>query len=242
MFSPLLDLARDPRWGRMEETYGEDVFMVTQMGLAATTGLQGGGKVVGSHSVVAAPKHFAAYGQCDGGRNFAPTSIPPRIFKEEILEPFRQVVAKAHVWGLMPSHSEIDGIPAHGHEWLLTDLLRKEWGFKGIAVSDYHDVHRLDILHHVVATQKEAALLGLKAGVTLDQPNGQSYLLLTEALRENPEYVPFLDARVREVLRVKFMLGLFENPSSKKKMRSRFRTIPPTNSSPSKPPKRQSSC
>lgn len=212
MFSPLLDLARDPRWGRMEETYGEDVFMVTQMGLAATTGLQGGGKVVGSHSVVAAPKHFAAYGQCDGGRNFAPTSIPPRIFKEEILEPFRQVVAKAHVWGLMPSHSEIDGIPAHGHEWLLTDLLRKEWGVKGIVVSDYHDVHRLDILHHVVATQEEAALLGLKAGVTLDQPNGQSYLLLTDVLKDNPEYMSSLDERVREVLRVKFMLGLFENP------------------------------
>ncbi len=212
MFTPLLDLARDPRWGRMEETYGEDVYLVTQMGLAAIRGLQGDGKVVGPGHVISAPKHFAAYGQCDGGRNFAPTSVPPRILKEEILEPFRQAVCKAHVWGLMPSHSEIDGVPAHGNGWLLGDILRKEWGFKGIVVSDYHDVHRLDILHHLCASQEDAALLALKTGVSLDQPNGLSYLTLLKSLRQRSEYLNALDDRVREVLRVKFMLGLFEEP------------------------------
>ncbi len=212
MFTPVLDLARDPRWGRMEETYGEDVYMVTQMGLAATKGLQGGERSVGSDNVVSAPKHFAGYGQADGGRNFAPTSIPPRIFHEEVLEPFRQVVKNAHVWGIMPSHSEIDGVPAHGDEWLLNDLLRQEWGFKGMVVSDYHDIHRLDILHRVAASEEEAVLLALKSGVNLDQPRGESYVFLPQALKAHPEYMPYLDQRVREVLRVKFMLGLFENP------------------------------
>ncbi len=212
MYTPVLDLARDPRWGRMEETYGEDVYLVTQMGLAATTGLQGGGKRVGSDHVVSAPKHLAGYGQADGGRNFAPTSIPPRIFREEVLEPFRQAVTKAHVWGIMPSHSEIDGVPAHGNEWLLNDLLREEWGFRGMVVSDYHDIHRLRILHRVAATEEEAVRLALKSGVNLDQPRGESYVFLPQALEAHPEYMPYLDQRVREVLRVKFMLGLFENP------------------------------
>ena len=212
MFTPVIDLARDPRWGRMEETYGEDVYMVTQMGLAATTGLQGGGTTVGSDNVVSAPKHFAGYGQADGGRNFAPTTIPPRLFHEDILEPFRQVVKKAHVWGIMPSHSEVDGVPAHGDEWLLSDLLRQEWGFRGMVVSDYHDIHRLDILHRVAASEEEAVLMALKAGVNLDQPRGESYVFLPQALDAHPEYMPYLDQRVREVLRAKFMLGLFENP------------------------------
>ncbi len=212
MYTPVLDLARDPRWGRMEETYGEDVYLVTQMGLAATMGLQGGGEFVGNDHVVSAPKHLAGYGQADGGRNFAPTSIPPRIFQEEILEPFRQAVTKANVWGIMPSHSEIDGVPAHGNEWLLNDLLRTEWGFRGMVVSDYHDIHRLRILHRVAATEEEAVLLALKSGVNLDQPRGESYVFLPRALEARPEYMPYLDQRVREVLRVKFMLGLFENP------------------------------
>ena len=212
MNTPVLDLARDPRWGRMEETFGEDVYLVTQMGLAAVTGLQGGGTDIGPGNVVSAVKHFAGYGQCDGGRNFAPTSIPPRLFKEEILEPFRQAVTKAHAWGLMPSHSEVDGIPAHGDEALLTGLLRREWGFKGVVVSDYHDVHRLDILHRVAPSQAAAALMGLRAGVSLDFPIGASYLTLGDTLPEHPEYMEYLDQRVREVLRIKFLLGLFENP------------------------------
>ncbi len=222
MNTPVIDLARDPRWGRMEETFGEDVYLVTQMGLAATSGLQGGGKSIGPDNVISALKHFAGYGQCDGGRNFAPTQIPRRVFEEEILEPFRQVVTKAHAWGLMPSHSEVDGVPAHGDERLLTDLLRKEWGFKGVVVSDYHDVHRLDILHHVAPSQEAAALQGLKAGVTLDFPIGASYLTLVDSLKDNPEYLEHLDERVREVLRVKFMLGLFDKPFVDVKKASRL--------------------
>ncbi len=211
-FSPLLDLARDPRWGRMDETYGEDVHLVTKIGLAAINGLQGGGATVGKNHIVASPKHFAGYGQCEGGRNFAPTIISDRQFREEVLEPFRLAVTQSHIWGVMPSHSEVEGVPAHGNERLLNTILRKEWGFKGIAVSDYNDIERLDHLHHVVPNREEAALLALKAGVNLDQPVGSSYVLLPEALKKKPEYIKYLDERVREVLRVKFMLGLFENP------------------------------
>jgi beta-glucosidase len=212
MNTPVLDLARDPRWGRMEETYGEDVHLVTQMGLAAVVGLQGGGETIAQHRVVSAVKHFAAYGQCAGGRNFAPANIPTRLFMEEILEPFRQVLTQGHAWGVMPSHSEVDGVPAHGDPRLLIDLLRKEWGFKGVVVADYHDIHRLDILHHVVPSQEAAALQGLRAGISFDFPDGASYLTLTDSLEHHPEYREDLDDRVREVLRLKFMLGLFENP------------------------------
>ncbi|WP_418262567.1 glycoside hydrolase family 3 N-terminal domain-containing protein [Flavobacterium faecale] len=211
-FSPLLDLARDARWGRMDETYGEDVHLVSQIGLAAINGLQGGGETVGKNHIVASPKHFAGYGQCEGGRNFAPTIMSDRQFREEALEPFRLAVTQSHIWGVMPSHSEVEGVPAHGNERLLNSILRKEWGFKGIVVSDYNDIERLDHLHHVVPNREEAALLALKSGVNLDQPVGSSYVLLPEALKKKPEYVKDLDERVREVLRVKFMLGLFENP------------------------------
>lgn len=211
-FSPLLDLARDPRWGRMDETYGEDVYLVSQIGMAALNGFQGGGEIVGKYHIVSAPKHFAGYGQCEGGRNFAPTILSKHQFCEDILEPFRLAVTQSHIWGIMPSHSEIEGIPAHGNDWLLNDILRKEWGFKGIVVSDYNDIERLDILHHVVASRSDAALLALKSGVNIDQPVGSSYIKLPETLNSHPEYIKYLDERVRELLRVKFMLGLFENP------------------------------
>lgn len=212
VFTPVLDLARDPRWGRMEETYGEDVFLVSQMGLACVTGLQGGKPVVGKDNIVASPKHFVGYGQCEGGRNFAPTNISERLLREEILTPFRVAINKGYIWGVMPSHSEFDGVPAHGSQYLLTYILRKELGFKGVVSSDYHDVERLNILHHVAKDNKDAALLALKAGVNFDLPISTCYQTLVEVLPENPEYLKYLDERVREVLRVKFMLGLFENP------------------------------
>ena len=212
VFSPVLDIARDPRWGRMEETYGEDVFLVTQMGLACVTGLQGGKPEVGKDNIVASPKHFLGYGQCEGGRNFAPSNISERLLREEVLTPFRVAVQKGFIWGIMPSHSEIDGVPAHGNQYLLTNILRKELGFKGVVSSDYHDVERLNILHHVAKDNKGAALLALKAGVNFDLPISTCYQTLVEVLTKNIQYQKYLDERVREILRVKFMLGLFENP------------------------------
>lgn len=214
VFSPVLDIARDPRWGRMEETYGEDPYLVSEIGLACVRGLQGRDLPIGRNHVASSPKHFAAYGQCAGGRNFAPANVPERLFREEILEPFRKAVQIGHIKGIMPSHSEIDGIPAHANEWLLTGILREELGFSGVVVSDYHDVERLNILHHIVSDNTEAAKAALKAGVNFDLPISTCYKTLIDEIRGNREYMEILDRRVSEVLRLKFEMGLFENPYS----------------------------
>lgn len=214
VFSPVLDIARDPRWGRMEETYGEDPYLVSEIGLACVRGLQGRDLPIGRNRVASSPKHFAAYGQCAGGRNFAPANVPERLFREEILEPFRKAVKIGHIKGIMPSHSEIDGIPAHTNEWLLTGVLREELGFDGVVVSDYHDVERLNILHHIVSDNTDAAKAALKAGVNFDLPISTCYKTLTDEIRGNREYMAILDKRVSEILKLKFEMGLFENPYS----------------------------
>ncbi|MEK3885024.1 glycoside hydrolase family 3 N-terminal domain-containing protein [Paenibacillus sp. PL2-23] len=202
--TPVLDLARDPRWGRTEETYGEDTFLVTRMGVAAVKGLQ--------KHVIAAPKHFAGYAQSDGGRNFAPSHIPPRMLRDQILPPFKAVVEEAGALGMMPSHNEIDGVPCHSSRYLLTELLREEWGFQGIVVSDYSDSSRLDVLFHIVNNQTEAAVKALYAGLDMDLPGGACYIHLIEAITEKPELEELLDLAVARILRLKFQLGLFENP------------------------------
>ncbi len=211
--TPVLDLGRDPRWGRMEETFGEDTYLVTRMGVAATAGLQGGrsGNPGRTH-VVAAPKHFAGYGQVVGGRNFAATPVDTRTLRDEVLPPFEAVVKDVKVQGMMASHCDVEGVPAHGNRWLLTGLLRGEWGFEGMVVSDYNDVPRLAYFQHVVETVEDAAALALSAGMDLDLPVGEGYGRLLEVIRTRPELEQFLDFSVRRILRLKFMLGLFEDP------------------------------
>lgn len=211
--TPVLDLGRDPRWGRLEETFGEDTYLVTQMGLAAVVGLQGGrtGEPGTSH-IISAPKHFAGYGQVAGGRNFAATPIDRRTLNDEILPPFEAVVKAGGALGMMASHCEVEGVPAHGNPWLLTELLRDEWGFKGYVVSDYNDVPRLEFFQHVVGSAEEAAALALSAGLDIDLPVSQAYGGLLPVLQAQPELEAHLDRSVERVLRLKFSLGLFENP------------------------------
>lgn len=209
-FTPVLDIGRDPRWGRIEETFGEDTHLVTQMGMAVVKGLQGGAEGVQKDHIISSPKHFAAYGQCDGGRNFAPTNVPLRILRDQIFPPFEKAVKEAHAMGIMPSHAEIDGIPCHGNSWLLDEVLRKEWGFDGIVVSDYGDVERLEILHHIAENKRKAASYGLKAGVDIDAPSGAAYSVLKEAIEEDPTLMEVLDRTVRRILSVKYRIGLFD--------------------------------
>ncbi len=211
-FTPVLDIGRDPRWGRIEETFGEDTYLVTRMGQAAVEGLQGGKNGVEKGHVISSPKHFAGYAQVDGGRNFAPTVITERMLRDEILPPFEVAIKKSGMLGVMPSHADIDGIPCHGNKRLLTDILRTEWGFEGVVVSDYNDIERLDILHHVVDNRVDAAAMGLEAGVDMDLPWGSAYKYLTHAIEKNPELEKTLDNTVKRILRLKFSLGLFENP------------------------------
>ena len=212
VFTPVLDIGRDPRWGRFEETYGEDTYLTSQLAKAAVKGLQGSDHGVADGHIIASPKHFAGYGQCDGGRNFAPTVIPLRMLYDEILPPFQAAVEEAGALGIMPSHSEIDGVPCHGNPWLLRDVLRNQWGFKGIVVSDYNDVSRLNILHHVTGSMEEAAVAGLKAGVDMDLPIGSAYLTLVETAQNNKDVLELLKEAVGRILTLKFQLGLFENP------------------------------
>lgn len=212
VFTPVLDLGRDPRWGRFEETYGEDTYLTTQLAKAAVRGLQGDICGVADDHVIASPKHFAGYGQCDGGRNFAPEHITTRQLFDEILPPFEAAVREAGALGIMPSHAEIDGVPCHGNPWLLQEILRKQWGFQGIVVSDYDDVLRLHILHKVQDSKKAAAVAGLFAGVDMDVPVGSAFTALVEAATENEAVLATLKTAVRRILTLKFRLGLFETP------------------------------
>ncbi len=211
--TPVLDIGRDPRWGRIEESYGEDTYLTTQMAMAIISGLQGGSTGdPGVTHIISSPKHFAGYGQVEGGRNFAATPIDTKVLHDEILPPFKAVVEQTNALGMMVSHCEVGGVAAHGNKWLLTDLLRDTWGFKGVVVSDYNDIKRLEEFHHMAATPQEAAKLGLMAGMDIDLPTSSAFQYLKGVVEAYPELEKQLDASVKRILRLKFMLGLFENP------------------------------
>ncbi len=181
VLAPVLDVARDPRWGRIEETYGEDPYLVTRMGVAAIHGFQGrqgpGAPIDGQH-VLATAKHFAAHGTPEGGRNTAPGNYSAHVVREVFLPPFEAAVREAGVATVMASYNEIDGIPSHANHWLLSDVLRGEWGFPGLVVSDYFGVAELDRKHHVVADLPAAGRTSLLASVDLEVPEAEGFKTL----------------------------------------------------------------
>ena len=211
-FTPVLDLARDPRWGRTEETYGEDPFLVSRMGVAAIRGLQGTSFVIDRHHVLATAKHFAAHGQPEGGRNTAPANYSERILRESFFMPFQAAVEEAHVASVMASYNEIDGIPSHINHWLLDRVLRQEWQFQGYVTSDGGGLQMLVNTHHVAADYAEAARKALAAGVDFDLSDGSVYQTLIEQARRGIIPEKQIDDAVERVLAAKFRLGLFENP------------------------------
>ena len=209
--APVLDLARDPRWGRTEETYGEDPYLVSQIGLAAIRGLQGTGPWDKAH-VMATAKHFAVHGQPEGGTNVAPGNYSERVIREYFLKPFEVGVKQGHVRAVMASYNEIDGIPSHSNKHLLDDILRHEWGYRGEIVSDYFGITDLLNLHHVAATKAEAAKMALEAGVDIELPFEDAYPSLVEQVHQGRVSEGEIDRAVAYVLRDKFEAGLFENP------------------------------
>jgi beta-glucosidase len=211
-FTPVLDLSRDPRWGRTEETYGEDPFLVARMGVAAINGLQGTSWMIDRHHVMATMKHFAAHGQPESGTNTAPTNFSERDLRETFLVPFRAGVQEAHAGSVMASYNEIDGIPNHVNRWLLEKVLREEWGFRGYITSDGNGLQMLVETHHVAADFAEAARKALAAGVDYDLSDGSVYATLTDQVRDGKIPEAELDLAVQRVLAAKFRLGLFENP------------------------------
>jgi len=210
--TPVLDLARDPRWGRTEETYGEDPYLVSRMGVAAAQGFQGAGPYIDGSHVIATAKHFAVHGQPEGGTNVAPGNYSERVIREYFLKPFAAAVQQGHIQSVMASYNEIDGIPSHSNQHLLDDILRREWGFDGILVSDYFGITELRTLHHIVASNEAAAKLALESGVDVELPFTAAYSNLARQVREGQVAEAFVDRAVRRVLRVKFLTGLFDNP------------------------------
>ncbi len=211
-FTPVLDMAREPRWGRTEETYGEDAFLISRMGVAAIEGLQGTTFIIDRHHVMATAKHFAAHGQPEGGTNTAPANYSERVLRESFLLPFQAAVEEAHAGSVMASYNEIDGIPSHINRWLLDRVLRQEWGFRGYVTSDGGGLQMLYETHHVAADKAEAARKALAAGVDFDLSDGSVYRTLIEQVQQGKVPEAEVDQAVSRVLAAKFRLGLFENP------------------------------
>ncbi|HEY9175084.1 MAG TPA: glycoside hydrolase family 3 N-terminal domain-containing protein [Verrucomicrobiae bacterium] len=215
--TPVVDVARDPRWGRVEETYGEDPFLNTQLGMAAVRGFQGDATFKDKRRVIATLKHFAAHGQPESGQNCAPANVSERVLRETFLQPFKDCLQKAGAISVMASYNEIDGVPSHASKWLLRDVLRKEWGFKGFVVSDYYAIWELGIRpdthgHRVAADKKESCRLAVEAGVNIELPEPDCYLHLVELVRKGVLKEKQLDELVAPMLLWKFKLGLFDDP------------------------------
>jgi len=215
VLSPVVDVSRDPRWGRIEETFGEDPYLVGELGVAAVEGLQGPKAADGKlppGKVFATLKHMTGHGQPESGTNVGPAPIGERTLREFFFPPFEQVVKRTGIDAVMASYNEIDGIPSHSNVWLLHDVLRGEWGYNGAVVSDYYAIEQLMDLHHIAPDLKTAAELALKAGVDIDLPTGNSYVHLAEAVKAGEVPMSAIDAAVSRILTMKFNAGLFENP------------------------------
>ncbi len=212
VLGPNLDVAREPRWGRTEETYGEDPYLVSRLAVAVIKAIQGPSPTVDSEHVIATAKHFAAHGQPEGGANVAPANYSERILREVFLPSFEAAVKEAGVMSVMASYNEIDGVPSHINKWLLEKVLRHEWGFKGYIVADYYAIPQLQNIHHVAASKQEAARLALEAGVDAELPDPEVYPTLIQLVKDGMILEGTIDVAVARNLRAKFLLGLFENP------------------------------
>lgn len=212
VLSPVIDLGRDPRWGRIEETFGEDPFLVARFGVAAVRGYQGTTTdPLAPDKVLATLKHYAGHGSHEGGINTAPAIVSERLLRGELLVPFEAAV-KAGAWSVMPSYNEIDGVPAHVDRRLLHDVLRTEWGFKGPVVSDYFAIAQLVDRHRVAADKADAARQALEAGVDMELPDPDAFRELPALVKSGAVAMEVLDRAVARVLSGKFAVGLFERP------------------------------
>ena len=213
VLAPVLDLARDPRWGRFDECYGEDPYLVSRMGMAAIYGLQGRSTLIDPSHVAVTLKHFAGHGQSEGGRNIAPLGFSDREFRENHLYPFEMAVKVAHAHSLMASYNEWDGVPNHVNHKLLTDILRTEWGFNGFVMSDGGGIDVVYEDHHAAAGPAEAGILSIEAGVDYDLGGkGRCFSTLADEEKAGKVSMAAIDRAVAGVLRVKFLCGLFDHP------------------------------
>ena len=210
--APVVDVARDPRWGRFEETYGEDPVLVSRLGVAAVRGFQGDSLPLARDRVFATLKHMTGHGQPESGTNVGPADVTERTLREVFFPPFANAIAVGHALNVMPSYNEIDGLPSHANYWLLHDILRGEMGFTGAVDSDYEAIEQLQTLHFIEPDLTHAAARALHVGVDFDNPDGAAYAKLPDALAAGLVKQDEIDNAVRRMLRLKFLAGLFENP------------------------------
>ncbi len=212
-FAPVVHLGREPRWGRTGESLGEDPCLTSRLGVAAVRGFQGDDDRIGPHHVLSTLKHFVGYGGPEGGRNDAPANYSERTLREAYMVAYQAAVQEAHVGSVMASYNEIKGgVPCHVNRWLLTEVLREEWGFDGYVTSDGGALEMLVNFHHVAADYAQAARKALAAGVDFDLSNGAVYQTLANQVRQGLVAEAELDRTVGRILAAKFRLGLFENP------------------------------
>lgn len=207
-FSPNVDVVRDPRWGRTTETFGEDPLLVAELGVAMVQGYQGR-DFSGEHEVLACAKHLVAGGTPQNGLNGAPSELSERTLEELYYPPFARCVA-AGVFTVMPAHNEVNGVPCHADQDLLTRRLREAWGFRGFVISDWLDIERLRSVHHIAETRAEADRLGVLAGIDLHMHGGEFFESVRTQVLEGQLPLARIDAAVRPILQAKFQLGLFE--------------------------------
>jgi beta-glucosidase len=210
--APVVDVARDPRWGRIEETYGEDPHVCAEMGLAAIRGFQGKTLPLAKDKVFATLKHMTGHGQPENGTNVGPAQIAERTLRENFFPPFERAVKELPVRSVMPSYNEIDGVPSHANHWLLTKILREEWGYKGSVQSDYFAIKELIARHKLTTDLGQTAVMAMHAGVDVELPDGEAYALIPQLVKDGriPQFE--VDAAVARVLTMKFEGGFFENP------------------------------
>ena len=211
-FAPNLDVARDARWGRMGETYGEDPSLVTEMGKHSILGLQGPDRNFDEGHVIACAKHLIAGGEPFGGLNAAPMDVSERQLREIYLPPFVAAVEEAHVGTVMAAHNEVNGIPCHGNSWLLKDLLRDELGFDGFVVSDWMDIERLHAMHHWAPDSTEAFVRSVEAGIDMHMQGDNYFEAVIEAVKSGRIPMKRIDEAAGKILEMKFSVGLFEAP------------------------------
>jgi beta-glucosidase len=214
ILAPVLDVAREPRWGRVEEDFGEDPYLTGQLGLAYVRGAQGE-SLNTDHTVVSEPKHFAGHGSPEGGTNTSPVHIGERELRSVMLKSFEPAFREGHAMATMAAYHEIDGIPVTADPFLLKKILRQEWDFQGFVLSDLGAIQRLYNVHHVAATPKDAVCLAIKSGVDMqfyDFAHDVFQKALIDCVQEGSLPQMELDRGVSSVLRVKFALGLFDHP------------------------------
>ncbi|PCI33213.1 MAG: beta-glucosidase [Flavobacteriaceae bacterium] len=210
-FAPNIDVLRDPRWGRTGETYGEDPFLVGNMGVATISGMQSD-DYAGSENVITCAKHLIAGSSSINGLNASPTDVSKRTLFEIFLPPYRRAVREANVYSIMAAHNEVAGMPGHMDKFMMNDLMRDRWGFDGFYVSDWNDVSRIDIWHHVAKDFKQSIEFSVNAGMDMNMHGPLFDTHLIELVKEGKVDEERVNYACKKILKVKFDLGLFENP------------------------------